>query len=1649
MGNLITDYNEDNDKRDDVVIDVPPAPPVQPVEEESFSLPEASPEAQQLMSDPGNPLMDMKASDMPDFTMEAPAPVQHEEIITPDFTAIEGLQETGGLSAVEQFNAGQEEKEKKGFLAELDTNSLQFLTSGDVFPSLYEGAGNSEISQLNRRALELSNQSYEASKRQQTVDLTKPMPQSRVDLAKPGFNSTQNPLKNIPGMMGSVLQQAGDFLGITNTSNEFDPLAGVQPYAESIIKDPWKIISLPLAPVIITSQGKFGEQGDGLFGGTVYALSLPENIVMGGLTDLHNLVTGNKNPKTNMPNIAQAIIGGNFDFTQRATDARPLSFIGSSKAPKTLTELRNRNGLNKLLLNDWTFEVVRRAKVAATGNENINIPDLKYVDPRDNKLYTVPAGKAMQGFEAGLAFTTDVLKGAGSDLIFGAFRGLGKAVNAPKKVTQALPPAQPSVVKINPQPIPYNAGLPPAKPGLKQVQVVDITNQPVQREAVRVLTPAVKNPTRAGDIPDLEVFIRPNTRAPKPQGMPVITPRQLAPAKDVDEIIQEISKAPIGTTVDIDSLVRVERSAEELTEVAKLLGDVTPTRIKPLSRARLDELSKLYDPALNPYKIHGSPIDIEAFRQPQKIIEIEPGQIAELADDVATTSAVDIPLPKDTTSVVRELHQRQLILQNGVYVPEVSQQIIHEIDILQDAIFDVPDVSDTAKLAEVLRILPSSYVTTTPTGVRQLQDMLSLRTAFEEAAEAEQVLKPIVVNAQKYLSEALDELDTLPELGRTSALKAEPFEPSPVPDEIDIPLVREDYPNASDDEFNALLQAQSLARTMDNENLRTIYKSRKQELLSRRSDAEIIADSAPTPIDTPTDISKKSSANVGKSPVSFPVDKNKYPDLYEPREPKPNMYNLTEDKEEYLKMLFDLNAAGDYKEIVPISEVRKLFPNVPRDKFDEWETRLSSISNTRYMEVDSYGKVTEEQKLGGRKFRNGENGEAFIDLRDPKVQYKVLFSEHNPDKYLNPNGVKVDVNTVKEEMLNILKDKDHFQVYELREKLDGTPFAEIKKALDELEKENKIELVSTLANNFTDKQFHNGGYINERSGLLGFVIGDESVTSTGSKNLVNDYIGIDEAAAEASKLKNQAGNNANVIDDLTNGGGRGKKKKTIPLDVNEFVQRELVGSREELEQIVENLRNHGFKKQADQIKITDDLEYYKNDFDDDDLFGGGDDLFDDTPEIDAPTTKPNVDNVPSVSPPNASASKPVDTKNLDDFEKSVVDMVESRNDELVPIYEIAEKFPNLSKKELWKRIYKLEGEDILDTHGVLETYRFTDKQLAYADRISDKSLYFFVSSKKFGETKYYDDFSPNPKPEPVTTYYHGSQVRGLDLTAIDPLKGGSRNELGVGIYLTTNKELAENSAKAMPQNNLPPLAGREFDEIGEVFEVTPQTRNAIDAKAVPNKTVHENFMQAVRQTQPEDVYKSLRRKLGKEPKHPYNTYYTSLDEVMYKKLGTVNEVDALQTQRVIQDGLRVAGFDAIDDGDILVLLGGSPNNSIGNITTTGKLGNGSTLEGYAARYNVAQITAAKYPKNKVLEVQAKEAGVQLQTELTKNAMDLYEDSVTSAEDIASAFAKAQDELENTVKSEKKLKAERKQRTAAQKNKNQIDNDSKPDTNHCI
>jgi len=734
---LIDDLRRSNDPRNDVNIQVPPPPPPQPP---APPVPPVPPEEipQVAVSDEYH---SDRSSESPYISYDEPEPSLQEQLLLPiqDSDVSYGLEmpptvprdgmEGGLLSGtfptmpaaepapppidrdiyISDSVYGAEanlqiQKEQQAFQSQLDRDAQSIVLREQHFPVLYERpsftAYNQNMEQYHRLLREKNDAARAAADGEKLPEVP-PGQEVGMPSRKPQFNSTRNPFK------------AGDIVGHQRTQVPFNPIAGTVQGFQEIAKNPLDPRSYLQFPVLSATGGQWGEWGKGILGGTFYTLSLAENVAKGGLTDLYNLVSGNKPPTSNQPPaVVQATIGKNYDFSQEKSEDKPWGFVGSEQAPKTITELQNRSMFWGLLAQPWTWNAIKGVKKAVTGNENINIPDFKF-QGLDGKVTTVGAGKMLQGVEAVTGFIADVVAGAVVD------RGAGDVAKVANKIRGVEEVATEAIQK-------------PA------------SNLPKQQ--VKAVSP-VTTPTPGGVLQPM---------ATKPITKVVVEPHITAPVvPNTAAVMEKVVNPPTGYRVNPDILHKVPRSNEQLTQMGKFVGIVPPTRTTPYSTARLNAMTQ--NPELESVIAkYGPPLD------ETKLLPQEP-----------PTVVIPDPVPP-TKEASRKLVMEKLD-QLKTASPEEQVKLRHDIDRLLDKETDVPDVLQPGVLQEVQKELPKELHASSQEGIITTQKYLVAKQDYADASAIEAKLRSEFSEEQEIMISQMDSLLDEPNIGRQVLLEQVPI----------------------------------------------------------------------------------------------------------------------------------------------------------------------------------------------------------------------------------------------------------------------------------------------------------------------------------------------------------------------------------------------------------------------------------------------------------------------------------------------------------------------------------------------------------------------------------------------------------------------------------------------------------------------------------------------------------------------------------------------------------------------------------------------------------------------------------------------------------------------------------------------------------
>ncbi|MGH2412867.1 MAG: hypothetical protein ACRDEA_04060, partial [Microcystaceae cyanobacterium] len=240
-------------------------------------------------------------------------------------------------------------------------------------------------------------------------------------------------------------------------------------------------------------------------------------------------------------------------------------------------------------------------------------------------------------------------------------------------------------------------------------------------------------------------------------------------------------------------------------------------------------------------------------------------------------------------------------------------------------------------------------------------------------------------------------------------------------------------------------------------------------------------------------------------------------------------------------------------------------------------------------------------------------------------------------------------------------------------------------------------------------------------------------------------------------------------------------------------------------------------------------------------------------------------------------------------------------------------------------------------------------------------------------------------------FYHGTKAQ-IDLRNIDPVQGGSRSELAVGIHFTDNPLAAKAYADATPNRNLPPVSTRKISEGGTVYNTRLNLNNVLDSTEPLKPEYRATMMGAVDHSNFTKQIKDSIKKVIKKPEATFEEYAKVVEDAIVKRLKPGEQFPEgalLNLQRNVTQRLRKRGVDAIYhkstsegvlQGNNLILLG----NNEGKYSALDALPSTSPTDPVTQltnRYNVDAAAHKQFNKSRYAKVNLVESRNKLQSQI--------------------------------------------------------------------
>jgi len=724
-------------------------------------------------------LQQIQSTDLSQYTGFKPDFPQEPQTPQGDLTQVPPLGQSTQMEnqSAQQLQQLQQQKLQgvTNFTQEAKKNLDSSVLKGSSSVPLFDGSSWQAQQDKIDRAFRIMDTSAEQAKRAAANGMfTDPhqYPQTETNPNRFRPDSMGNPFRNgdIGGFVHSLFNQVYSLSKAPeenlrkivdqnySDNDEWAPLRGWRMFADAVYKDPWKLVYAPLAPLIAASEGHYGEAGNGALGTLQYVAGLANNVVLGGLTDLHNLVTGHQPPPQQSPNFVQAFKGGSYDLLKHPDTKHPLSVFAGGSAPDNLADLKKRSILYSNPVTGWAIDrlgdlgVKKFPKPFGQNAADVGLKVGEGVVGFLGDVATDPSGHLIKWLNpknwiAGYRAIKGVSEAEGVSKVAG--EGVRALESTPERL--ALPPAK---TIITPPPLHQL----PLSPDfiLEQYNAARKGESEAQRAAklgANVATPKLPSLSSqapdelareaGGVVPKSSVRLSPTTDQ-EMQALPHL------PFFTSTDMVQDIPKYEPGRLVNPADTVSVYRTPAQRTALGQVLGHVQPGRWQPLPEVRFSVLrgeNEGFDRLYHPY---GPPIPENELRA---VIPEHP-------------AVADVPKPETLREIVPELRKAEISLKNDSLPHEVRVQAAHTADMLADKLATPPNVHNPLVMQELQPNLPQKYWVSSDSGLNLLQQKLEQETNYHAAATTSQELSHELATQQNALVEHLNEIDLLPDVGR-------------------------------------------------------------------------------------------------------------------------------------------------------------------------------------------------------------------------------------------------------------------------------------------------------------------------------------------------------------------------------------------------------------------------------------------------------------------------------------------------------------------------------------------------------------------------------------------------------------------------------------------------------------------------------------------------------------------------------------------------------------------------------------------------------------------------------------------------------------------------------------------------------------------
>jgi hypothetical protein len=232
---------------------------------------------------------------------------------------------------------------------------------------------------------------------------------------------------------------------------------------------------------------------------------------------------------------------------------------------------------------------------------------------------------------------------------------------------------------------------------------------------------------------------------------------------------------------------------------------------------------------------------------------------------------------------------------------------------------------------------------------------------------------------------------------------------------------------------------------------------------------------------------------------------------------------------------------------------------------------------------------------------------------------------------------------------------------------------------------------------------------------------------------------------------------------------------------------------------------------------------------------------------------------------------------------------------------------------------------------------------------------------------------------PNKPLFHGSAISNW-LPNYNISVHGSRGELGSGLYLTSDANVAKEYARARMGENVSPNTLDLNIDLPAINQVSHQLTSTLNAKAkLPTSS---DFFRSLQEGLPPELVQELKKTWTKKKDNTYSGFLNQLETSMVKAGIEPTEESLQAIQKTVSDNLRKLGYDSVHDNKSGFTMALDENAL--KVTDRTPVPQPDATEAVLSRYNADAYASKFFPERPTADANLRDSSHKLLSQLSDN-----------------------------------------------------------------